>query len=81
VTPGNAKDLDRSKVWKLLGAPTDQVGSVNDPRTTEEFGAKWNEKWLYLDEDGRVEKVVLWFRYDFAGAYSTDGSPLDLPDE
>ena len=36
--------LDRGRVWKLLGAPTDQIGSVNDPRTHEEFGRAWNEK-------------------------------------
>jgi hypothetical protein len=73
--------LDRSRVWKLLGAPTDQVGSVNDPRTTEEFGVKWNEKWVYLDEDGEsVEKVVLWLRYDLVGAFAADGSPVPLPE-
>lgn len=69
---------DRARVWKLLGAPTDQVGSVNDPRTTEEFGSKWNEKWLYLDDDGSVEKVVLWLRYDLMGAFAADGSPIPL---
>lgn len=73
--------LDRARVWKLLGAPTDQVGSVNDPRTHEDFGCKWNEKWLYLDEDGRaVEKVVLWLRYDLTGAFGADGKPLELPE-
>ena len=38
---------DRARVWKQLGAPTDQVGSVNDPRTREECGVRWNEKWVY----------------------------------
>ncbi len=71
--------LDRGRVWKLLGAPTDQVGSVNDPRTHEDFGRKWNEKWVYLDEDGeKVEKVVLWLRYDLVGAFEADGTPLKL---
>jgi len=61
---------DRATVWKLLGEPTDQVGSVNDPRTHEEFGVRWNEKWIYRGEDGEsVERVVLWNRYDFAGAF------------
>ena len=27
----------REQVWKMLGAPTEQIGSVNDPRTREEF--------------------------------------------
>ncbi len=73
-------DLDRSKVWKLLGAPTDQVGSVNDPRTSEEHGVKWNEKWIYLGDDGSPEKVVLWLRYDFMGAFDGEGRPLSLAD-
>ena len=69
--------LDRGLVWKLLGAPTDQVGSVNDPRTCEEHGVVWNEKWIYLGEDGRsVERIVLWNRYDLVGVFkiAPDGS-------
>ena len=67
----------RDQVWKELGAPNDQVGSVNDPRTHEDFGRKWNEKWIYLAEDGsRVAKVVLWLRYDLVGAFAADGTPL-----
>jgi hypothetical protein len=68
---------DRGEVWKLLGAPTDQLGSVNDPRIHEEYGARWNEKWIYRGEDGEsIERVVLWERYDFAGAFRIlpDGS-------
>jgi hypothetical protein len=73
--------LGRGQAWKLFGAPTDQVGSVNDPRTREEFGVKWNEKWVYLDEDERVRQVVLWNRYDLAGAFRVkpDGSAESLP--
>jgi hypothetical protein len=60
----------RADVWKVLGAPSDQLGSVNDPRTQEEYGARWNEKWIYRGEDGRsVERVVLWKRYDLLGIY------------
>ncbi|MDH5566261.1 MAG: hypothetical protein OEY15_06280 [Myxococcales bacterium] len=77
--------LDRGRVWKLLGAPTDQIGSVNDPRTHEEFGRAWNEKWVYRGEDGEsVERVVLWNRYDLVGAFALkpDGSPepIALPE-
>jgi hypothetical protein len=62
--------LDRGRVWKLLGAPTDQVGSVNDPRTHEEHGVKWNEKWIYRGEDGESpRRVVLWNRYDLVGVF------------
>ena len=72
----------REQVWRELGAPADQVGSVNDPRTHQDFGRKWNEKWIYLDEDGRsVEKIVLWLRYDLVGAFAADGSPLKLADD
>lgn len=76
--------LDRGRVWRVFGAPTDQQGSVNDPRTTEEFGVKWNEKWVYRGEDQSVEKVVLWLRYDLVGAFrlKPDGSaePIPLPE-
>jgi hypothetical protein len=75
----------RGEVWKLLGAPTDQVGSVNQPRTLEEHGVRWNEKWIYLGEDGKsVERVVLWNRYDLVGVFriGPDGSAEaeSLPD-
>jgi hypothetical protein len=65
----------RASVVEQLGAPTDQVGSVNDPRTHDEFGVRWNEKWVY--RDGReIVRVVLWHRYDFLGVFRVepDGS-------
>ena len=78
--------VDRGRVWQILGAPTDQEGSVNDPRTRQEHGVKWNEKWIYRGDDGEsVERVVLWNRYDLVGAFGfgPDGraEPLDLPEE
>ena len=69
--------MDRGKVWKVLGAPDDQQGSVNDPRTVEEHGVCWNEKWIYRGEDGEsAERVVLWNRYDLVGVFrlKSDGS-------
>ena len=72
----------RREVWKLLGAPTDQVGSVNDPRTQIEYGVRWNEKWIYRDGLA-VVRVVLWNRYDLLGVFAIapDGSatPESLP--
>ena len=68
---------DRGILWNSFGAPTDQEGSVNDPRTREEHGVAWNEKWIYRGEDGRsVERVVLWNRYDLVGVFRirSDGS-------
>jgi hypothetical protein len=75
---------NRGSVWKLLGAPTDQQGSVNDPRTHEEQGLTWNEKWIYRAAHGEaVKRVVFWNRYDFLGAFrvEADGSlrPEPLP--
>ncbi len=62
--------LDRGQVWKLFGAPTDQEGSVNDPRSHEEHGVRWNEKWIYRGEDGEsIERLVLWHRYDLVGVF------------
>jgi hypothetical protein len=73
---------DRGSVWRRLGAPTDQEGSVNDPRTQLEHGVRWNEKWIYRGEDGRsIERVVLWNRYDLVGVFrlAPDGSALPEP--
>ncbi len=80
-----ARKLDRGSVWKHLGAPTDQVGSVNDPRTQEEYGVKWNEKWIYRDPEGDGgDRVVLWNRYDLLGVFRVkpDGTaePETLPE-
>jgi len=67
--------ITRKVVWKRLGEPTDQIGSVNDPRTHDEHGVRWNEKWIYRDGNA-IERVVLWNRYDFLGAFriEPDGS-------
>jgi hypothetical protein len=77
--------LDRGQVAKLLGAPTDQEGSVNDPRTREEQGLRFNEKWIYRAHGANgVDRIVLWKRYDLVGVFRVkpDGSvePESLPD-
>lgn len=76
--------LDRGRVSALLGAPTDQEGSVNDPRTREQYGVRFNEKWIYRAPGGpQIERVVLWQRYDLVGVFRVkqDGSadPESLP--
>ena len=75
--------VTRREAWKALGAPTDQVGSVNDPRTQSEHGVRWNEKWIYRDGK-QVVRVVLWNRYDLVGVFAIapDGSatPEPLPE-
>jgi len=74
---------DRGEVWRRLGAPDEQQGSVNEPRTREEHGRTWNEKWTYLS-GGEPGRVVLWNRYDFVGLFrvAADGTlePEPLPD-
>ena len=71
----SAPQPTRAAVAKRLGPPTDQVGSVNDPRTHGEFGVRWNEKWIYR-EGREIVRVVLWHRYDFLGVFRVgpDGS-------
>lgn len=76
---------DRNHVAEVLGTPTDQVGSVNDPRTSEDFGVKWNEMWRYRDPEGEgFDRVVLWNRYDFLGVWRLHpggrAEPEKLPD-
>ncbi len=69
--------FDRTRVWKMLGAPTDQLGSVNDPRTQRDYDAVWNEKWVYRSGDGTaIERIVLWNRCDLVGAFclNADGT-------
>lgn len=72
----------RLELWKRLGAPTDQEGSVNDPRTQETDGRRWNERWIYRSEHGDdVERVVLWHRYDLVGLFRVkpDGTLEEEP--
>ena len=73
--------MDRGAVWQALGAPRDQQGSVNDPRTTEECGVKWNEKWVYprAYPDGS-ERWVLWNRYDLLGVFKVGPGGVCQPD-
>jgi hypothetical protein len=68
-------NASRAEMWKRMGAPNDQVGSVNDPRTHEENAVRWNEKWVYLLEHGE-RRIVYWHRYDCRGVFvaSADGS-------
>ena len=73
----DGKSIDRGAIWKRFGAPTEQIGSVNDPRGQEECGVTWNEKWLYRDpESSGNDRLVLWNRYDLLGVFTLkpDGS-------
>ena len=80
-----ASEVDHAAVRERFGLPQEQIGSVNDPRTHEEHGVRWNEKWIYRGEDGRtIERVVLWNRYDLAGVFrlAADGKaePEAIPE-
>ncbi|MFI5314468.1 MAG: hypothetical protein ACHQ6T_02105 [Myxococcota bacterium] len=70
-----ASEVTHAEVRERFGLPVEQIGSVNDPRTHEEHGLRWNEKWIYaLPGGGR--RIVYWHRYDFRGAVreEPDGS-------
>ena len=70
-----ASELTHAEARERFGLADEVVGSVNDPRTREENGVRWNEKWIYLLEDGE-RRVIYWHRYDCRGVFlvSTDGS-------
>lgn len=72
---------DRATVWRVLGEPSEQLGSVNEPRRQLEDGHAWNEKWIHRDRRGEIERVVLWDRYDLVGVFrpGPDGSLVPEP--
>jgi hypothetical protein len=67
--------FDHHRARERWGEPDEWEGSVNDPRTREEHGVRWNEKWVWLLEDGS-RRIAYWHRYDFRGARieAPDGS-------
>lgn len=77
----SSANIGRGEVARRLGAPTDQLGSVNDPRTTEELGVKWNEKWVYRDpERAGFDRIVLWQRYDLLGVWRISSTGVATPE-
>ena len=74
LPPSSCEYLSPDEVYLIIdGLP---------PGTTIEFDVKWNEKWIYLGEDGRsIERVVLWNRYDLVGIFKLkpDGSAEPEP--
>ena len=66
--------LTREQAWAQWGAPTEQVGSVNDPRTDVIDGLRWNELWIYRDaRSGALVRRVLWNRYDYVAVLPASG--------
>jgi hypothetical protein len=76
--------IDRATLWQLLGEPSEQIGSQNDPRRVVEGGHAFNEKWIHRGRNGEVERVVLWDRSDLVGVFrvADDGTwaAEELPD-
>jgi hypothetical protein len=65
-TEAQPPGLTREQAWAQWGAPTEQVGSVNDPRAEVTDGLRWNELWIYrVGLSGAIVRRVLWHRYDF----------------
>ncbi len=70
-----ASELTHAAARERFGVPDEVRGSVNDPRTLEENGVRWNEKWVYhLEKSER--RIIYWHRYDCRGVFvaSADGS-------
>ena len=69
-----AEELTHAGARERFGLPDEVVGSVNDPRTREENGVRWNEKWIYRLDHGD-ERLIYWHRYDCRGVFVA--SPRD----
>jgi hypothetical protein len=61
-----AQQFTHADARVLWGEPDEQQGSVNDPRTREEHGIRFNERWVYRLPDG-AQRLVYWHRYDWRG--------------
>jgi hypothetical protein len=70
-----AQALNHALARKRWGAPDAWEGNVNDPRTREEHGIRFNEKWVYFLPDGS-RRLVYWHRYACRGVLreTPDGS-------
>ena len=60
------ESLKHRDVRDRWGIPDQSEGSVNNPRTREENGIRFNEKWVYFLEGGG-RRLVYWQRYDCRG--------------
>lgn len=58
-----ASGLTHHEARERWGLPDESAGNVNDPRTYEEHGVRFNEKWIYRLPDGG-KRLVYWHRYD-----------------
>jgi hypothetical protein len=58
--------FDHRAARERFGEPDEWEGNVNDPRTREEHGIRFNEKWIYYLPDG-AQRFVYWHRYACRG--------------
>jgi hypothetical protein len=58
--------FDHRAARERFGEPDEWEGSVNDPRTREEHGIRFNEKWIYHLPGGE-RRLVYWHRYGCRG--------------
>ena len=67
--------LEHHEARERWGLPDESVGNVNNPRSSEEHGIVYNEKWTWFLPDGR-KRHLYWHRYDCRGVLleSPDGS-------
>ncbi|MFQ5698095.1 MAG: hypothetical protein ACE5IL_07400 [Myxococcota bacterium] len=65
-TLASVERLTHAAARQRWGSPDEVEGSVNDPRTRETDGIRWNECWTYLLPDGRRRRVY-WHRYNCRG--------------
>ncbi len=61
-----SESLTHHEARERFGLPDHTEGSVNDPRTREEHGIRWNEKWIYRLPDGE-KRLIYWHRYRCQG--------------
>ena len=71
-TPAGGR-VTRNQVVQRWGTPQATFGSVNEPRTREEHGVRFNERWTYRrrgdDPCEPRERTIYWHRYDFVAAF------------
>jgi hypothetical protein len=62
-------NVTRNQVVRLLGTPDRVEGGLNDPTEREEFGIRYNEKWIYdhlhSDPADVANRIIYWQRYGF----------------
>jgi hypothetical protein len=70
--------VTRNTVVATLGTPDRTAGSLNSPVQLEEFGNRYNEKWIYehlvSDPAGVLQRVIYWQRYDFISTMVRGGA-------